>query len=156
MQLVAEPIDEMYQLTDLVTDILPADKPRYLMGVGTPANILEGIARGVDMFDCVMPTRNARNGMLFTRNGIMNIKNEKWKNDLSPLEDEGVGYVDKTYSKAYLRHLHISREMLAAQIATLHNLGFYLWLVTEARKQILEGNFMAWKEEMVKKVSRRL
>lgn len=153
---VGEPIDEMYRLTDLVTDILPANKPRYLMGVGTPANILEGIARGVDMFDCVMPTRNARNGMLFTRNGIINIKNEKWKNDLSPLEDEGDGYVDKTYSKAYLRHLHISREMLAAQIATLHNLGFYLWLVTEARKQILDGNFVAWKESMIEKVSRRL
>ncbi len=153
---VGEPIEDMYQLTDLVTDILPTDKPRYLMGVGTPANILEGIARGVDMFDCVMPTRNARNGMLFTRNGIINIKNEKWKNDLGPLEDDGVGYVDRTYSKAYLRHLHISREMLAAQIATLHNLGFYLWLVTEARNQILEGNFVAWKDEMVKKVSRRL
>lgn len=153
---VGEPIDEMYKLTDLVTDILPVDKPRYLMGVGTPANILEGIERGIDMFDCVMPTRNARNGMLFTKNGIINIKNEKWKNDLSPLEDEGDGYVDRTYSKAYLRHLHISKEMLSAQIATLHNLGFYLWLVTEARKQILDGNFVAWKKEMVEKVSRRL
>jgi queuine tRNA-ribosyltransferase len=153
---VGEPIDEMYNLTDLVTDILPPDKPRYLMGVGTPANILEGIERGIDMFDCVMPTRNARNGMLFTRNGIINIKNEKWKNDLSPLEDDGEGYVDRTYSKAYLRHLHISKEMLSAQIATLHNLGFYLWLVTEARKQILDGNFVAWKNVMVEKVSRRL
>jgi len=153
---VGEPIEDMYALTDLVTDILPKEKPRYLMGVGTPANILEGIARGVDMFDCVMPTRNARNGMLFTKNGIINIKNEKWKNDLSPLEDEGTGYVDRTYSKAYLRHLHISREMLSAQIATLHNLGFYLWLVGEARKHILEGDFVEWKEEMVKKVSRRL
>ncbi|MBK7964419.1 MAG: tRNA guanosine(34) transglycosylase Tgt [Bacteroidetes bacterium] len=153
---VGEPIDEMYKLTDLVTDILPTDKPRYLMGVGTPANILEGIERGIDMFDCVMPTRNARNGMLFTKNGIINIKNEKWKNDLSPLEDDGDGYVDRTYSKAYLRHLHISREMLSAQIATLHNLGFYLWLVTEARKQILDGNFVAWKQVMVEKVSRRL
>jgi len=153
---VGEPIDEMYKLTDLVTDILPIDKPRYLMGVGTPANILEGIERGIDMFDCVMPTRNARNGMLFTRNGIINIKNEKWKNDLSPLENEGEGYVDRTYSKAYLRHLHISKEMLSAQIATLHNLGFYLWLVTEARKQILDGNFVNWKKEMVEKVSRRL
>jgi len=153
---VGEPIEDMYALTDLVTDILPKEKPRYLMGVGTPANILEGIARGVDMFDCVMPTRNARNGMLFTKNGIINIKNEKWKNDLSPLEDEGTGYVDRTYSKAYLRHLHISREMLSAQIATLHNLGFYLWLVGEARKHILEGDFISWKDEMVKKVSRRL
>jgi len=153
---VGEPIEDMYALTDLLTDILPKEKPRYLMGVGTPANILEGIARGVDMFDCVMPTRNARNGMLFTKNGIINIKNEKWKNDLSPLEDEGTGYVDTTYSKAYLRHLHISREMLSAQIATLHNLGFYLWLVGEARKHILEGDFVEWKEEMVKKVSRRL
>lgn len=153
---VGEPIDEMYKLTDLVTDILPADKPRYLMGVGTPANILEGIERGIDMFDCVMPTRNARNGMLFTKNGIINIKNEKWKNDLSPLEDDGNGYVDRTYSKAYLRHLHISKEMLSAQIATLHNLGFYLWLVSEARKQILAGNFVGWKREMVEKVSRRL
>ena len=153
---VGEPIEDMYALTDLVTDILPKEKPRYLMGVGTPANILEGIARGVDMFDCVMPTRNARNGMLFTKNGIINIKNEKWKNDLSPLEDEGTGYVDRTYSKAYLRHLHISREMLSAQIATLHNLGFYLWLVGEARKHILEGDFISWKDEIVKKVSRRL
>lgn len=153
---VGEPIEEMYKLTDLVTDILPAHKPRYLMGVGTPANILEGIERGIDMFDCVMPTRNARNGMLFTKNGIINIKNEKWKNDLSPLEDNGDGYVDRTYSKAYLRHLHISKEMLSAQIATLHNLGFYLWLVMEARKQILAGNFVDWKNEMVEKVSRRL
>lgn len=153
---VGEPAEEMYALTNLVTDILPADKPRYLMGVGTPANILEGIALGIDMFDCVMPTRNARNGMLFTKEGIMNIRNEKWKYDLSPLEKDGSNYVDSTYSKAYLRHLHISKEMLAAQIATLHNLGFYLWLVKEARKHILEGDFLPWKKNMVEKVSRRL
>ncbi len=153
---VGEPIEQMYELTDLVTDILPKDKPRYLMGVGTPANILEGIARGIDMFDCVMPTRNARNGMLFTSEGIINIRNEKWKNDLSPLDAEGTSYVDKGYSKAYLRHLHISKEMLAAQIATLHNLSFYLWLVKEARAHILNGDFNLWKKEMVEKVSRRL
>ncbi len=153
---VGEPTAEMYALTDLVTDILPSEKPRYLMGVGTPANILEGIALGVDMFDCVMPTRNARNGMLFTKNGIINIRNEKWKNDLSPIDPEGSAYADITYSKAYLRHLHISKEMLAAQIATLHNLGFYLWLVKEARRHILLGDFSSWKKEMVLNVSRRL
>ncbi|MBL7924178.1 MAG: tRNA guanosine(34) transglycosylase Tgt [Bacteroidia bacterium] len=153
---VGEPAEEMYALTDLVTDILPVEKPRYLMGVGTPANILEGIARGVDMFDCVMPTRNARNGMLFTAEGIINIRNEKWKNDLRPIDLSSGRYVDRTYSLAYLRHLHISKEMLAAQIATLHNLGFYLWLVKEARRRILNGDFFSWKEEMVEKVSRRL
>lgn len=153
---VGEPVEDMYTLTDLVTDILPTEKPRYLMGVGTPANILEGIARGVDMFDCVMPTRNARNGMLFTRNGIVNIRNEKWKNDLRPIDGESDAYVDSTYSFAYLRHLHVSGEMLAAQIATLHNLSFYLWLVKEARKHILEGDFASWKDGMVEKVSRRL
>ncbi len=153
---VGEPVEEMYQLTDLVTDILPTEKPRYLMGVGTPANILEGIDRGVDMFDCVMPTRNARNGMLFTKEGIINIRNEKWKNDLRPIDLSTGNYVDSTYSLAYLRHLHISKEMLAAQIATIHNLSFYLWLVKEARKHILEGTFKAWKTEMVGKVSRRL
>lgn len=153
---VGEPVEDMYALTDLVTDILPLEKPRYLMGVGTPANILEGIARGVDMFDCVMPTRNARNGMLFTRNGIVNIRNEKWKNDLRPIDGESDAYVDMTYSFAYLRHLHVSGEMLAAQIATLHNLSFYLWLVKEARKHILEGDFTSWKDGMVEKVSRRL
>lgn len=153
---VGEPTEDMYSLTDLVTDILPASKPRYLMGVGTPANILEGISRGIDMFDCVMPTRNARNGMLFTSEGIINIRNEKWKNDLRPIDLSSDRYVDTTYSLAYLRHLHISKEMLAAQIATLHNLGFYLWLVKEARKHIMEGDFEQWKEVMVEKVSRRL
>jgi queuine tRNA-ribosyltransferase len=153
---VGEPAEEMYALTDLVTDILPVDKPRYLMGVGTPANILEGISRGVDMFDCVMPTRNARNGMLFTKEGIINIRNEKWKNDLRPIDLSAGNYVDTTYSLAYLRHLHISKEMLAAQIATLHNLSFYLWLVKEARRHILEGDFVEWKENMIEKVSRRL
>lgn len=153
---VGEPVEDLYTLTDLVTDILPTEKPRYLMGVGTPANILEGIARGVDMFDCVMPTRNARNGMLFTRNGIVNIRNEKWKNDLRPIDGESDAYVDTAYSFAYLRHLHVSGEMLAAQIATLHNLSFYLWLVKEARRHILEGDFTSWKDGMVEKVSRRL
>jgi queuine tRNA-ribosyltransferase len=153
---VGEPAEMMYEITDQVTDILPKDKPRYLMGVGTPANILEGIALGVDMFDCVMPTRNARNGMLFTKNGIINIRNEKWKDDLSPIEADGATYVDIQYTKAYLRHLTISKEMLAAQIASIHNLGFYLWLVKEARKQIIEGNFTTWKKDMVEKVSRRL
>ena len=153
---VGEPAEMMYEITDQVTDILPKDKPRYLMGVGTPANILEGIALGVDMFDCVMPTRNARNGMLFTKNGIINIRNEKWKDDLSPIEADGATYVDIQYTKAYLRHLTISKEMLAAQIASIHNLGFYLWLVKEARKQIIEGNFTTWKKDMVERVSRRL
>ena len=153
---VGEPAEMMYEITDQVTDILPKDKPRYLMGVGTPANILEGIALGIDMFDCVMPTRNARNGMLFTKNGIINIRNEKWKDDLSPIEADGATYVDIHYSKAYLRHLTISKEMLAAQIASIHNLGFYLWLVKEARKQIIAGNFLPWKKEMVERVSNRL
>ena len=153
---VGEPAEMMYEITDQVTDILPKDKPRYLMGVGTPANILEGIALGIDMFDCVMPTRNARNGMLFTKNGIINIRNEKWKDDLSPIEADGATYVDIQYSKAYLRHLTISKEMLAAQIASIHNLGFYLWLVKEARKQIIAGNFLTWKKEMVERVSNRL
>lgn len=153
---VGEPAEVMYELTDLVTDILPAEKPRYLMGVGTPANILEGIARGVDMFDCVMPTRNARNGMLFTREGIINIRNEKWKNDLSPIDPRGASFVDNMYSKAYLRHLHTSKEILAAQIATLHNLSFYLWLVREARKHILDGDFVTWKEALLPVISRKL
>jgi len=152
---VGEPAEIMYEITNDVTDILPKDKPRYLMGVGTPANILECIALGIDMFDCVMPTRNARNGMLFTRNGIINIRNEKWKNDFSAVEEDSSCYVD-SHSKAYLRHLVISKEMLGAQIATLHNLSFYLWLVKEARKQIIEGTFTAWKKIMVEKVSQRL
>ncbi len=153
---VGEPAEMMYEMTDLVTDILPADKPRYLMGVGTPANILEGIALGIDMFDCVMPTRNARNGMLFTKNGIINIKNAKWKNDFSPLDEEGTSYVDKEYSKAYVRHLFMSNEILGKQIASIHNLAFYLWLVNEARNKIMEGTFTQWKNTMVKKVQERL
>ncbi len=153
---VGEPAEMMYEITDQMTDILPKDKPRYLMGVGTPANILEGIALGVDMFDCVMPTRNARNGMLFTKEGIINIRNEKWKDDHNAIEEDGATYVDTTYSKAYLRHLLISKEILAAQIASIHNLGFYLWLVKEARKHILDGTFTDWKRITLEKVSRRL
>ena len=153
---VGEPHEDMYAMTDLVCNILPKEKPRYLMGVGTPANILECIDLGVDMFDCVMPTRNARNGQLFTAEGIINIKNQKWQNDHSPIDQEGTTYVDSQYSKAYLRHLITSREMLGAQIATVHNLGFYLWLVKEARKQILAGTFKSWKNVMVKKVAQRI
>ena len=146
----------MYEMTAEVCAILPEDKPRYLMGVGTPENILECIALGIDMFDCVMPTRNARNGMLFTSEGIINIRNEKWKNDLSPIDPQIDNYVSNFYSKAYLRHLVISKEILGAQIASIHNLAFYLWLVGEARKQIIAGNFTSWKESMIKKVSYRL
>ncbi len=153
---VGEPAEMMYEMTEAVCSILPKDKPRYLMGVGTPINILESIALGIDMFDCVMPTRNARNGTLFTRNGIMNMRNEKWKDDFSPLDEYGTSYVDATYSKSYVRHLVISKEILAAQICTLHNLAFYLWLVTEARKQILEGTFTTWKNEMVQVLGRKL
>lgn len=153
---VGEPAAMMYEMTELVTGILPEDKPRYLMGVGTPANILECIALGIDMFDCVMPTRNARNGMLFTREGIINIRNEKWKDDHSPVDPEGTSFASLDYSRAYLRHLMISKEMLGAQIASVHNLSFYLWLVREARNQIISGNFLPWKKEMVEKVSRRL
>jgi len=153
---VGEPHEDMYAMTSLVCSILPADKPRYLMGVGTPENILECIALGIDMFDCVMPTRNARNGMLFTTAGIINIRNERWKDDLSPIDAAVGGYVSTFHSKAYLRHLIINKEILGAQIASIHNLTFYLWLVKEARKQILEGTFAGWKNEMVNKVSRRL
>ncbi|WP_305982883.1 tRNA guanosine(34) transglycosylase Tgt [Roseivirga thermotolerans] len=153
---VGEPHEMMYEQTEVVCDILPKDKPRYLMGVGTPENILECIALGVDMFDCVMPTRNARNGMLFTSEGIINIRNEKWKNDYSPIDPNLGGYVDTFYSKAYLRHLVVSKEILAAQIASIHNLTFYLWLVKEARKEIRKGTFIDWKNQMVKKVTRRL
>ena len=153
---VGEPLEDMYEMTELVCSILPQDKPRYLMGVGTPANILEGIARGVDMFDCVMPTRNARNGMLFTSEGIINIRNEKWKNDFSAIDPLLITFADQHYTKAYLRHLFIAGEYLAGMIASVHNLGFYLWLVRESRIRILDGSFVAWKEEMVKKVSRRL
>lgn len=143
-------------MTQLVCEILPADKPRYLMGVGTPENILECIALGVDMFDCVMPTRNARNGMLFTTQGIINIRNEKWKDDLSPIDETLGGYASTFYSKAYLRHLIISKEILGAQIASIHNLTFYLWLVRMARQKIEEGTFTEWKNRMTEIVSRRL
>lgn len=153
---VGEPDEELYAMTDLVANILPEDKPRYLMGVGTPANLLECIALGIDMFDCVMPTRNARHGMLFTSEGIINIKNKKWEKDFSPLDPNGTSYVDQNYSKAYLRHLLRAKENLAIQIATLHNLSFYLWLVKEARKHILAGTFASWKNEMVPKLSQRL
>lgn len=153
---VGEPAEEMYAMTEVVTAILPKEKPRYLMGVGTPINILENIALGIDMFDCVMPTRNARNGMLFTRNGIINIKNEKWKDDFSPIEEESDLFVDQFYSKAYLRHLIRSQEILGAQIASLHNLHFYLWLVKQAREKIIEGTFYDWKEKMVKVLGQRL
>jgi queuine tRNA-ribosyltransferase len=153
---VGEPHDIMYSITEQVCKILPSDKPRYLMGVGTPENILECIALGVDMFDCVMPTRNARNGMLFTTQGIINIRNEKWKNDLSSIDEQLGGYVSSFHSKAYLRHLIINKEILGAQIASIHNLTFYLWLVKQAREQILQGTFRSWKNEMVKKVSTRL
>jgi queuine tRNA-ribosyltransferase len=153
---VGEPHDIMYEMTDLVCNILPGDKPRYLMGVGTPENLLECIALGVDMFDCVMPTRNARNGMLFTTQGIINIRNEKWKDDLSPIDPGLGGYVGTHYSKAYLRHLIISKEILGAQIASISNLTFYLWLVKEARQKIMEGTFIEWKSRMVKMVTQRL
>lgn len=153
---VGEPTEIMYEMIEIVNDILPEDKPRYLMGVGTPQNILEAIERGVDMFDCVMPTRNGRNGMLFTSQGIMNMRNEKWKNDFSPLDEYGTSYVDKFYSKAYLRHLFISKELLAMQIASIHNLAFYLWLVREARNHIQTGDFSSWKKEMVIRVGKRL
>ncbi len=152
---VGEPHEMMYEMTDLVCSILPADKPRYLMGVGTPENILECIALGIDMFDCVMPTRNARNGMLFTTQGIINIRNEKWKDDLSPIDHEVGGYASTFYSKAYLRHLIISKEILGAQIASIHNLTFYLWLVRQARQKIEEGTFTDWKNKMTKIVSSR-
>lgn len=153
---VGEPHEDMYEMTDLVCRILPTDKPRYLMGVGTPANILESIALGVDMFDCVMPTRNGRNGMLFTSEGIINIKNEKWKDDFSPLDPNGVSAVDRLHNKAYLRHLIISKEILGAMIASQHNLAFYLWLVRQAREHILAGDFATWKNIMVAKVTARL
>ena len=154
---VGEPDDEMYRISELVCDILPSEKPRYLMGVGTPINILENIALGIDMFDCVMPTRNARNGMLFTWNGVINIKNKKWESDFSYLDiDEGNSYVDKFYTEAYLRHLFTVGERLAAQIASLHNLAFYMALVTEARKQIINGNFIPWKMKTIEKLSQRI
>ncbi|SFA73053.1 tRNA-guanine transglycosylase [Flavobacterium swingsii] len=153
---VGEPAEEMYAMTEIVTAILPEDKPRYLMGVGTPINILENIALGIDMFDCVMPTRNARNGMLFTANGTINIKNKKWEADFSPVDEMGLTFVDTEYSKAYLRHLFAANEYLGKQIATIHNLGFYMWLVREARKHIIAGDFREWKEMMIKNMSQRL
>lgn len=153
---VGEPDEELYGMTDLVCSILPKEKPRYLMGVGTPVNILECISMGIDMFDCVMPSRNARHGMLFTSEGIINIKNKKWEKDFSVIDPNGTSFVDTAYSKAYLRHLSVTKEHLAAQIGTLHNLSFYLWLVKEARKQIKAGNFVAWKNIMIPKLGNRL
>ncbi len=153
---VGEPAEVMYEMIEVVNDILPADRPRYLMGVGTPANILEAIDRGVDMMDCVMPTRNGRNGMLFTRHGIMNMRNRKWADDFSPLQEDGPSYVDTAYTKAYVRHLFIADEILAMQIASIHNLAFYLWLVEEARRHIMAGDFSSWKREMLECVTRRL
>jgi queuine tRNA-ribosyltransferase len=153
---VGEPAEEMYAMTDIVCSILPFDKPRYLMGVGTPVNILENIALGIDMFDCVLPTRNARHGLLYTQKGIINIKNEKWKKDFSQLDENGTSFVDKEYSKAYLRHLVHSQELLGAQIASIHNLAFYLWLVEEARNQIIAGTFTEWKNKMIKQLDVRL
>lgn len=153
---VGEPTEKMYEMIEVVNEILPKDKPRYLMGVGTPANILEAIERGVDMMDCVMPTRNGRNGMLFTKNGIMNMRNKKWADDFSPIEIDGASEVDRMYSRAYLRHLFVSQEILAMQIASIHNLAFYLWLVGEARSHIIAGDFKAWKDETVVRVMQRL
>lgn len=153
---VGEPAEEMYAMSEIVCNVLPKDKPRYLMGVGTPANILENIALGVDMFDCVMPTRNGRNGMLFTSEGIINIKNKKWEDDFSPVDPNGPTFVDSQYSKAYLRHLFAANEYLGRQIASVHNLGFYLWLVGEARQHIEDGDFASWKNVMVEKLQRRL
>ncbi len=153
---VGEPAEKMYEITQLVCDILPKDKPRYLMGVGTPANIIECIALGIDMFDCVMPTRNGRNGWLFTQNGRINIKNEKWKNDYTPVDENGTSFVDHYYSKAYLRHLFVAGEILGAMIASEHNLAFYLWLVGEARTKIKEGSFASWKKEVLPKLDTKL
>ncbi len=153
---VGEPAEEIYEMTAIVTEILPKDKPRYLMGVGTPINILENIALGIDMFDCVMPSRNGRNGMLFTAHGTINIKNKKWEDDFSEIDEMNITWVDTAYSKAYLRHLFAVNEMLGRQIATIHNLGFYLWLVREARKHILAGDFSTWKKMMVQQMDKRL
>ncbi len=153
---VGEPEDIMYEMTETVTDILPTNKPRYLMGVGTPVNLLEAISRGIDMFDCVIPTRNGRNGMLFTSKGIINIRNQKWKDDYSPVDENGTVFVDRQYSKSYLRHLFISKEILGAQIATLHNLGFFMWLMKEAREKIKEGTFGTWKKHIIHQLSTRL
>lgn len=153
---VGEPVEVMYEMIEIVNEILPEDRPRYLMGVGTPANMLEAIDRGVDMMDCVMPTRNGRNGMLFTQHGIMNMRNKKWADDFSPLQEDGASVVDHIYSKAYVRHLFIAGELLAMQIASIHNLAFYLWLMGEARQHIIDGDFKTWKTAMVEQVTRRL
>ena len=153
---VGEPAEKMYEMIEVVNDILPEKKPRYLMGVGTPWNILEAIERGVDMFDCVMPTRNGRNGMIFTRNGVMNLRNKKWEDDFSPLDPDGTSYVDHQYTRAYVRHLIHSQEMLGLEILSIHNLTFYLWLVTEARQHILAGDFTAWKKDMMPRIMQRL
>ena len=153
---VGEPTEKMYEMVEIVNDILPKDKPRYLMGVGKPENLLEAIERGVDMFDCIMPTRNGRNGQIFTKNGVMNMRNEKWKNDFSPIEEDGASYVDTLYSKAYLRHLINANEILGLQIASVHNLAFYVWLMGEARKHIIVGDFAEWKKGMIEKITRRL
>ena len=153
---VGEPTEVMYEMVELVNEILPKDKPRYLMGVGTPANLLESIERGVDMFDCIMPTRNGRNGQIFTKNGIINMRNEKWKNDFSPIEEDGASFVDTLYSKAYLRHLINVNEILGLQIASIHNLAFYIWLVQEARKHIIAGDFTTWKAKMVVQTMQRI
>lgn len=153
---VGEPAEVMYQMIEVVNEILPTDKPRYLMGVGTPANILEGISRGVDMFDCVMPTRNGRNGMLFTSEGIINIKNKKWENDFTPIDPNGTSFVDTYYTRAYLHHLFVAQELLGMQIASMHNLAFYLWLVDQARSHIAVGDFASWKTQMIVKVTNRL
>lgn len=153
---VGEPTEKMYEMIEVVNEILPESKPRYLMGVGTPANLLEGIARGIDMFDCVMPTRNGRNGMLFTKNGTMNMHNKKWADDFSPIEEDGASYVDRAYTKAYLRHLICSDELLGLQIASVHNLAFYLWLVQEARTHIVNGDFSSWKAEILPRISQRI
>jgi queuine tRNA-ribosyltransferase len=153
---VGEPAEVMYEMIEVCNTVLPESKPRYLMGVGTPVNILEAISRGIDMFDCVMPTRNGRNGMVFTSEGIINLRNEKWKSDFSPLDPNGTSFVDSQYSRAYLRHLIVSGEMLASQVASIHNLSFYLWLVKEARQHIMAGTFEPWKTIMVKKLATRL
>ncbi len=153
---VGEPAEKMYEMIETVNEILPTDRPRYLMGVGTPVNILEGIARGVDMFDCVMPTRNGRNAMLFTANGVINMRNQKWHDDFSPIDTDGTSYVDHTYTKAYLHHLFKAKELLALQIASIHNLAFYLWLVGQARKHILQGDYSTWYRNMIPQLSRRL
>ncbi|MBO5710812.1 MAG: tRNA guanosine(34) transglycosylase Tgt [Rikenellaceae bacterium] len=153
---VGEPAEQMYRMIEVVDEVVPRDKPRYLMGVGTPANIIEAISRGVDMFDCVMPTRNGRNGMLFTTEGVINIRNKKWETDFSPIDPAGITFVDTVYTKAYLRHLCIAGEMLAAQIASIHNLGFYLWLVKECRRRIIDGTFAQWKDAAIEKFMRRL